>query len=376
MKIQTKLIHTAGSPDPETRAVVPPIAISTIFSMDTPTSHDGFQYGRVHNPTRQILEAAIAELEGARFAAVFTSGSAAITTLLATCKTGDSIVCHEQMYEGTVRILKIFNTFGITTTWIDFNNHEMLKKALNEHPTFAWLETPTNPLLTLVDIKRAVLLVHQAGTKLITDNTFATPILQKPLAAGADVVVESLTKGLSGHSDVIAGSIATNDAALFTRIRFLQQTLGSPLTPFDCFLVLRGLKTATIRIHAQQKSARSVASFLQTHRAVSHIHFPDNQENKQLRIKQMKGPGTLVSFCLKPSHISPEIFLKRLRLITIAHSLGGAETIIQQPTTMMDLSEHHTDHITDSFFRLSLGLEDVRDIITDLGHALAPNNKV
>lgn len=376
MKTQTKLIHTKGSPDPLSKAMVTPITLSTVFAMETPSSHAGFQYGRIGNPTRQQLESTMADLEGASFAAVVSSGSAASTTLLATLRSGDRLLCTNQIYEGTERIFRMFEKFGITIEFVDFTNDQRILEALTMKPKLVWFETPTNPWLTLLDISRISALAHKVDALVVVDNTLATPILQKPIHLGADVVIESLTKGLNGHSDVVAGAIATNNEALFHEIRFFQQALGTPLSPFDCFLVLRGLKTAPLRIKEQQKNARIIAAFLSEHSSITRVHFPDSPDQKKLRAKQMKGPGTLVSFTLKENHINPKGFLMRLKLVTIGHSLGGPETLILQPTTMMDLSKLNFEALKNNFFRLSVGLEDVQDILTDIRNALDPASKI
>jgi cystathionine gamma-lyase len=374
MKINSKLIHTIGSPDHMTGSIVPPIHLSTIFAMENPSSNDGFQYGRVNNPTRQILEKTIAEMEGGKFAAVFSSGSAAMTTLLAMLKTGDRVLFHKQIYEGTSRLVKnVFSNFGIQCDFADMTNIESFKKSFTSQTKAVLLESPTNPLLITLDIRMINNISHQHGTFVIVDNTFATPILQRPLILGTDVVVESLTKSINGHSDALGGALCTNNKKLFEKIKFLQHTIGAVLSPFECFLILRGMKTLPIRILQQQKSAIAVANFLLHHPKIKQVFFPGFQRTDFMK-KQMKGPGFMISFILKGYKGKPLRFIKSLKFITIAHSLGGTETLIQQPTKMMDLSmtkkQQKELKLTDSFFRLSLGLEDMEDILADLNQAL------
>jgi len=342
--------------------------------MDIPSSDKGFQYGRVGNPTRSILEKSLAALHEAKHACVFSSGSAAITTILATLKEGDHIVCHHAVYEGTIRLMtKLFSKFGVTVTFVDLTKPHLLHRAINNNTKLVWVESPTNPVLELLDIRALSDIAHAKGTLLVMDNTLATPIFQKPLVHGADIVVESLTKGINGHSDAMGGLIATNNEDCFRSIRFLQHTIGAVLSPFDCFLILRGLKTLPLRIQQQEKNAWVIVKWLQKQSVMTHVHFPGLQ-SKQLH-KQMLGAGTMVSFAIDPKLVNPSAFLSKLKLITIAHSFGGPETLIQQPTAMMDLSFTKMQlsklGITERFFRLSVGLENPMDIIKDLNQALA-----
>ena len=383
MKDQTRLIHTIGSPDKETGSMVAPIHLSTIFAMQKPSSHGGFQYGRIRNPTRQILEDTLAHLHNANHAAVFSSGSAAMTAILATLKQGDNVACHDVVYEGTLRLLKrVFEKFGVTVRFTDFKQRTVVPNIFLAKTKLVWIESPTNPLLDLLDIAHIADLAHHHGALLVVDNTFATPVLQQPLALGADIVVESLTKGINGHSDAIGGVIATNNSEFFSSITFLQHTMGAVLSPFDSFLILRGIKTLPIRIKQQQENAKRIAEWLQSQAVILTIHFPglNNPSEAQLLNRQMLGPGSLISFNLRQEKITPSKFLSKLKLISVAHSLGGPETLIQQPTTMMDLSftakQMNRLEINDGFFRLSVGLEDCSDIISDLQQALAPDKKI
>ena len=377
MKDQTRLIHTIGSPDKETGSVVVPIHLSTIFTMKEPSSTEGFQYGRVGNPTRQILEDTLAKLHHAKHAVVFSSGSAAITAILSTLKQGESIECHDVVYEGTLRLLKrVFEKFGVIVRYKDFKQRTVKPNIFLAKTKLVWIETPTNPLLDLLDIAHIADLAHHQGALLVVDNTFATPILQKPITLGADIVVESLTKSINGHSDAIGGVVITNNSEFFSSIRFLQHTMGAILSPFESFLILRGIKTLPIRIKQQQENAKCIVRWLQNQKMIHRVHFPglNNQSETQLLNVQMLGPGSIISINIRLDKIKPSRFLSRLKLISIAHSLGGPETLIQQPTTMMDLSftieQKKRFGINDGFFRLSIGLEHCDDILDDLKQAL------
>ncbi len=367
-----------GSPDEQTKALIPPVCFSTIFAMERPSSEEGFQYGRINNPTRTLLETSICRLHAARHAAVFSSGCAAITAVLSTLKQGDHIVAHDVMYEGTRRIItEIFTKFGIQATFVDLTTDHTIKHARKKNTKMLWIETPTNPLLEVLDIEHLSKIAHEQNMLLVVDNTLATPLRQRPLDRGADIVVESLTKAINGHSDAIGGLVATNNHELFQSIRFIQQTLGAVLSPFDCFLTLRGLKTVDVRIRAQDKATQEIVRWMKSQKRIIKVFWPDVHATKR---KQMQSPGSIVSFVINSSCIPPHVFLSRLKLVTIAHSFGGPETVIQQPTTMMNLSGHTDTQkgsiITESFFRLSVGLEHPMDIIADLHQALATRKKI
>ena len=341
-------------------AIIPPICVSTIFAMEAPFTDKEFQYSRIGNPTRKTLETTLAHLEDAKFCSVFSSGSSAIATFLLSLHQGDTVLCHTVMYEGTQRLFqKLFNQFGIHVQTVDMKNMPLVKTMMKSNVQWIFFESPTNPLLEVLDIQSICRLAHQQHIQVAVDNTLASPVVQKPLALGADVVIESLSKAINGHSDVIGGLIATNDKTLHKKLQFLQQTMGAILSPIDCFLILRGLKTIHIRVAAQQKTAREIFTFLSKHANVRDLHFPNS--------------GSVLSFRLKQS-MNPNSFLKRLQTITIAQSFGGIETVIQQPTRMMHLSltkeEQKKVSIDDRFFRLSIGLENAQDIIHDLTQAL------
>jgi len=375
MKKATRLIHTMGLPDKETGSVVQPIHTSTIFAMENPSSSEGFQYGRVGNPTRSILESTIANLEDAKHAAVFSSGSAALAALFATLKTGDHILCHTERYEGTTRLLNdIFKKFGISVEEVNMKKISEVKNKIRRDTKLILFETPTNPSLEIIDIQSICSLSNGGEIVTVVDNTIACPLVQQPLKLGASVVIESMTKFINGHSDVIGGLIATNDEQLFEAIRFLQITLGTTLSPMDCHMLLRSIKTLPLRVKEQQKSALRIVRFLKSTDAIETLHFPSEQKkNAAFFHRQMKGCGSIVSFSLNKEY-NPEAFITNLNLIIIGHSFGGVESIIQQPSTMMDLSVEST--ITNNFFRLSIGLEDTKDIIADIKQALDQSRQI
>ena len=367
MKTQTQLNHHFGSPDIATKAVVAPLHLSTVFAMESPSSDEGFQYGRVANPTREILEKTLANINNAKFCHVFSSGSSALSSTLLTLQTGDKVICHNKGYEGTFRIFQnIFQKLGIHVIVSDLLDTFRLKKHLKTGAKLVIFETPTNPTLEILDIKKISSICHQYNTLVVVDNTFCTSILQQPLRLGADIVVESLTKATNGHSDVIGGMIVTNNQSIFNAIKQVKNTVGTALSPFECFLVLRGLKTLDVRIKQQQKTARSIASFLAKHPKIEKVFFPDISQPTFCR-QQMKGPGFIVSLQIKGD---PEKFTDALQLITLGHSLGGTETLIQQPEKMMNL----TSTLPSNLFRLSIGLEAFSDLKKDLHKALECSN--
>jgi cystathionine beta-lyase/cystathionine gamma-synthase len=353
------------------RGIVFPLHTATVFAMSQPSSHDGFQYGRVGNPTRLILEHNLAKYAQADHCLTFSSGSAAIASVLMTLRAGDHLLCHNEVYEGTQRIItNHFNKFGITSTFIDCANEEKLELALKEWPQtkFIIIESPTNPLLQVLNIQKICGVAHRHQALVMVDNTFATSLLQQPLALGADIVMESLSKSINGHSDVIGGMVAVNNTILFNKVKDIVVTIGMTFSPRDAHEVLRGLKTMQLRVDKQCDNAAQIAEFLRHHRHITRVLFPDGRDNPR---QQMRRSGYIISFNVRKKSAT---FLHRLQLITIGHSFGGVETLIQQPTTMMDLSFNQEQlrqfQIDNSFFRLSVGIENAVDVIADLGQAL------
>ncbi|MET0284719.1 MAG: cystathionine gamma-synthase [Polyangiales bacterium] len=378
LQLDTLAIHAGQAPDPVTGAVMPPIVLSSTFAQNGPGNHKGFEYARTDNPTRHTLEACLAGLEGAKHGLAFASGCAAMTTLLHTLRAGDHVVACDDVYGGTFRILdKVMKPLGIETSWVDLTDAERLRGAITPATKLVWLETPTNPMLKLLDIRRASEIAHASGVKVVVDNTFATPILQRPLALGADVVVHSTTKYLNGHSDVVGGAILTSDDELATRLRFLQNAIGAVPSPFDCFLVLRGVKTLPVRMERHVKNAQYLAQWLQQHAAVERVYYPGLPAHPQhaLSQTQMSGPGGMISFVVRGGLPKARQLLERVRLFVCAESLGGVESLIEHPALMTHGSipkeTRESIGIVDGLIRISVGLEAAVDLERDLAQALA-----
>lgn len=376
--LDTLAIHAGQAPDPITGAVMPPIVLASTFAQKSPGVHQGFEYARTDNPTRRTLEACVAALEGASHGVAFGSGCAAMTTLFQTLEPGDHIVSCDDVYGGTFRILdKVMAKFGVTTSWVDMSDPQNVAAAMTPKTKLVWAETPTNPMLKIIDIAAIAEVAHAGGAKLGVDNTFATPVLQRPLELGADLVVHSMTKYLNGHSDVVGGIVVTSDEDIAQQVRFLQNATGAILSPFDSFLVLRGLKTLPVRIERHGKSALELATWLSDHEQVASVIHPGLTSHPQheLAAKQMKGFGGMMSMTLHGGMDAARAFLENTHLFTLAESLGGVESLIEHPAIMTHGSVPKETRealgITDGFVRLSVGLEDMEDLRKDLDRALA-----
>ena len=378
VELDTLAIHAGQSPDPTTGAVMTPIVLSSTFAQEGPGVHKGFEYARTDNPTRRTLENCLAALEGATHGLAFASGCAAMTTLLHTLVPGDHVVACDDVYGGTFRILdKVMKPMGIETTWVDLTDMSRLAPALRPSTKFVWLETPTNPMLKLVDIAAAAQITRARGIKLVVDNTFATPMLQRPLTLGADVVLHSTTKYLNGHSDVVGGAILLSDDELATKLRFFQNAIGAIPSPFDCFMVLRGVKTLPVRMERHVRTASSLAQFLVRHPRVERVYYPGLPEHPQhaLGVQQMRGPGGMISFVVRGGMPAARALLESVRLFVCAESLGGVESLIEHPALMTHGSVPAETRaelgITDGLIRISVGLEAESDLRADLEAALA-----
>ena len=377
--LDTLAIHAGQEPDPTTGAVMTPIVLSSTFAQQGPGNHKGFEYARTGNPTRNTLEACVAGLEGGEHGLAFSSGCAAMTTLLHTLRPGDHIVAVDDVYGGTFRIMdKVFKPMGIETTWVDLSDMRRLEPALRAETKLVWLETPTNPMLKLIDIAEAARITRKHGkAKLVVDNTFATPMIHRPLAMGAHVVLHSTTKYLNGHSDVVGGVIATSDKELATQLRFLQNAMGAVPSPFDCFLVLRGLKTLSVRMERHAKNAAELARFLEQHEAVEKVYYPGLESHPQhaLAKKQMATPGGMISFVVRGGLPAARALLETVRIFVCAESLGGVESLIEHPALMTHGSIPEEVRaglgISDGLIRISVGLEALDDLRADLATALA-----
>jgi len=381
VKLDTLAIHAGQHPDPVSGAVMPPIVLSSTFAQEGPGRHKGYEYARTGNPTRATLEACCAALEGARHGLAFASGCAATTTLLHTLRPGDHVVCGDDVYGGTFRILdKVMKPLGITATFVDLTDLARAEAAFRPETRLVWLETPSNPMLKVFDIEALCAVARERGVPAVVDNTFATPVIQRPLALGAAAVVHSTTKYLNGHSDVVGGVVMTSDDALAEKLRFLQNAMGAVPSPFDCFLVLRGLKTLPLRMERHAQSAMKVASWLRGHRDVARVHYPGLEEHPQhaLARRQMALPGGMISFVIKGGAQGTvadrsRAFLAGVELFTCAESLGGVESLIELPAVMTHASVPAEARaalgIDDGLIRISVGLEDVDDLLDDLAQA-------
>jgi cystathionine gamma-lyase len=371
--LATLCIHAGQSHDPSSGAVMTPIVLSTTFAQDGPGVHKGYDYSRAGNPTRTALEQCLAALEGARHAIAFGSGCAATTAILLTLKSGDHVLVGDDVYGGTFRIFdKVLAQFGIEATFVDLSDPLEVHRALRPTTRLVWIETPSNPMLKVLDIAAIAEAARGHGVPLAVDNTFATPVLQRPLELGATLVVHSTTKYLNGHSDVVGGAIMTSDDALAERLHFLQKAVGAVPSPFDCYLVLRGLKTLAVRMKQHVDGARTIAPWLTTHPQVTRVRYPGltSHEGHALAERQMKGPGGMISFELVGGLPQASAFLRALRVFACAESLGGVESLAEHPALMTHASlpaaARRALGIGDALIRLSVGLEDPDDLVGDL----------
>jgi cystathionine gamma-lyase len=375
--IETLCIHGGQEPDPTSGAVMTPIVLSSTFAQPEPGKPPRFDYSRSGNPTREALEQCLAALEGGGRGFAFASGCAAATTLLNTLRPGEHVVCGDDVYGGTHRIFRtVLGPMGIHATFADLRTTDGLVSAMTERTKMIWLETPTNPLLRLADIRAIARVAKERGVSLVVDNTFASPVLQRPLDLGAAVVLHSTTKYINGHSDAVGGALVTRDAELGDRVRFLQNAMGAVPSPFDCYLVLRGIKTLPLRMQRHVESAREIAARLERAPGVLRVHYPGLPSHPQyaLSIEQMKGPGGMVSLELEGGVEESKRFLSALSVFTLAESLGGVESLAEHPALMTHASipEAHRRAIGigDSLVRLSVGLEHVEDLWDDLERGL------
>lgn len=378
LSIDTLAIHGGQAPDPVSGAVMPPIVLASTFAQSSPGVHTGFEYARTDNPTRKTLEACVAALEGGAHGVAFGSGCAAMTTLFLTLSPGDHVVACDDVYGGTFRILdKVISPLGIETSWVDMTDMGQVEAAVRPETKLLWVETPTNPMLKIIDIEKVAALGKAKGIMVGVDNTFATPVLQRPLEMGADVVVHSTTKYMNGHSDVVGGVAITSDDALAERLRFLQNAVGGIPSPFDCFMVLRGIKTLPVRVERHCASALKIARWLSEQPVVEKVYYPGLPSHPQheLAARQMKAPGGMISLVVRGGLPAARRLLETTELFTLAESLGGVESLIEHPAIMThgSVPEEQREEIgiVDGLVRLSVGLESVDDLIADLGAALS-----
>jgi len=369
-RFETEAIHRGSEPDPATGAVIPPIYATSTYEQEAPGVHKGFEYSRADNPTRRRLEEALAALEGAKYAITFSSGVAATAAILTLLKPGDHVISGDDIYGGTYRLFEqVYRKYGLDFSYVDTSRPKALK--LRPNTKLIWIETPTNPLMKVTDISALAEIKGEA--LLAVDNTFASPFLQRPLELGADIVLHSTTKYLGGHSDLIGGAVMLSDKDLYEELKFIQKAVGAVPSPFDCFLVHRGIKTLAIRMRAHSENAQKVAEFLSAHPKVERVYYPGLPSHPQYELArlQMRAPGGMISFELRGDLTR---FLQSLRVFTLAESLGGVESLVSHPATMTHASippeERARRGIKDSLIRLSVGLEHPDDLIGDLKGAL------
>ncbi len=378
MKFATKAIHAGLEPDPSTGAVMTPIFQTSTYAQDSPGKHKGYEYARTQNPTRTALEANLAALENARFARAFASGMAATDTLLKLLQPGDEIISTNDLYGGTYRIFKrVFEPMGLVFKFIPMSNPEEVATHFSSKTKMVWVETPTNPMMNIIDIEAIAKLCKKKEAWLVVDNTFASPYLQNPLDLGADIVMHSVTKYIAGHSDVVMGAVMTNDPQIHEQLAFLQNACGAVPGPQDCFLVLRGIKTLHLRVERHCQNGAEIAHFLKNHSKVGKVFWPGFAEHPghEVAARQMRAFGGMVSFTLKQDDVSAAIkLMESLQIFTLAESLGGVESLVGHPATMTHASiprEHRlASGLTDSLIRLSVGVEDIEDLKQDLTQAL------
>lgn len=377
MKFSTKAIHAGQPADPATGATITPIYQTSTFTQEEIGKHKGYEYSRTGNPTRAALEACLGSLEEAQFGLAFASGSAATAATLSVLSPGDHVVAMDDLYGGTYRYFeKVCRPNGISVAYVDGRHPEKVEQALRRDTKLVWLETPTNPLLNLADIAAISEIARRNGALLAVDNTFATPFFQKPLSLGADVVVHSTTKYIGGHSDVVGGAVLTSDSELYEKIKFYQNAAGAVSGPFDSWLTLRGVKTLAVRMKQHEHNALELARFLETNRHVSQVHYPGLPRHPQyeLAARQMTGSGGMVTFDLNGGRLEVNAFFKALKVFSLAESLGGVESLACYPPTMTHASipedERRKRGIKESTIRLSVGIEDVDDLLADLDQAL------
>lgn len=373
----TRAIHVGQEPDPSTGAVVVPIFATSTYVQEEIGKHKGYEYSRVSNPTRTCLEKNLVSLEGGRTAHVFASGMAAINAMCTLLKSGDHVVCTNNLYGGTPRLFnQIHTNYGLQFTYVDTADLRAVERAIRGNTRIVFVETPTNPLMTLSDLAAISRIAHRRGAELVVDNTFMSPYFQKPIALGTDMVIHSTTKFLNGHSDGLGGVVVCTKPEHAEKFAFIQKSAGAILSPFECWLVLRGVKTLAIRMEKHDANGRAVAAFLSRHQKVKKVFYPGLPEHPQheLAQKQMTGFGSMITF-ETGSLKNAQRMLRKLRVCSLGESLGGVETLISHPATMTHAALGEKGRraigITDGMVRISVGIEDVDDIIRDLDQALA-----
>ena len=375
----TLAVHAGQTPDPATGAIMTPVYQTSTFVQEAPATHRGYEYARVSNPTRTALEDNLAALEGAAHGVCFASGMAALDAILKRLRPGDHVLSMEDIYAGTIRLFRtVFEPYGLMFSFADMTDPEAVAAAVRPETKLLWIETPTNPLMRIVDIAAVSEIAHASGIAVAVDNTFASPFLQQPLALGADLSMHSTTKYIGGHSDVVGGAALTNDDAWAESLRFQVKAAGAVPAPMDCFLTLRSTKTLHLRMERHCRNARAIAAFLQEHPKVAHVYYPGLPDDPgyETARKQMRDFGGMLSFSLRNDRMEDAVrVMTNLRVVALAESLGGVESLIEHPATMthafLSKDEREAFGITDSLMRLSVGVEEEADLIADLEAALA-----
>lgn len=378
MRFGTKAIHAGVEPDPATGAVMTPIYQTSTYAQEAPGVHKGYEYARTQNPTRHALEQNLAAIENGTEAFCFGSGMSAMDAVMRMLNPGDEVIATNDLYGGSYRLLtKVYERFGVRSHFTDMTDPANVEALINSNTRLLWIETPTNPMLNIIDIEAVCKIARQHGILTCVDNTFASPFLQMPLDLGADIVVHSATKYLGGHSDVVLGAVIVKDETIAQQLRFLQNAVGAVPGPHDCFLVLRGIKTLHLRVERACKNAKKVAKFLAAHPKVQHVYYPGLKDHPGYMIasRQMRFYGAMVSFILQKDTVDDAMkVLSGTQIFTLAESLGGVESLIGHPASMTHASipreERLKTGLSDSLIRLSIGVEDFEDLIEDLEQAL------
>ena len=379
LRFNSKTIHGGQQPDKAYGAVMPPIYQTSTFAQDSPGSHKGFEYSRSGNPTRSALEASFASIENGTYGLAFASGLAAMDAVMKLLSPGDEVVSTNDLYGGSYRLFrKVFEPFGIRFRFVDMRDLSRIEEAIGPNTRLIWVETPTNPMMNIIDIQAVAAMAKKHQVLLAVDNTFATPYLQRPLELGADIVMHSATKYLGGHSDVVAGALIVRDQELADKLYFIQNASGAVCGPMDSYLVLRGIKTLHVRMQRHCENGEQIARFLQAHPAVDRVFWPgfEDHPNHAIAKTQMLGFGGMISFVpIGASYRDAVKIVEALRVFTLAESLGGVESLAGHPASMTHASipkeEREKSGVTDSLIRLSVGIEDAQDLIEDLGQALS-----
>ena len=378
LRFNSATIHGGQTPDPAYGAVMPPIYQTSTYAQTTPGGHKGFEYSRTHNPTRQALEKSLASIENGKHGLAFASGLAAMDAVMKLLQPGDEVISTNDLYGGSYRLFtKIFEGFGLKFHFVGMNDLANVEATINKNTKLIWVETPTNPMMNVVDIAAVAQLAKKNNLRLAVDNTFASPYLQQPLNFGADIVMHSATKYLAGHSDVVLGSLVVNDDDLHQRLAFIQNASGAVPGPMDSFLTLRGIKTLHVRLQRHCENGKAVAEYLAAHPKIEKVYWPgfDTHPNHDVAKKQMKDFGGMLSFIPKGADYKAAIkIVENLKLFTLAESLGGVESLAGHPASMTHASipkkEREKSGVVDALIRLSVGIEDAQDLIDDLAHAI------